>query len=137
MKSAYFLCAAALVSVFAFTGCSSKPTLYPVNGKVFQGDKPAAGAQVIFHPIDKDRSGAPKPIGDVDDHGDFTLKWDNQVGAPAGDYVVTIIWRLPKESPLSRDQPDILKGRYANPSTTLLRATVEKGPTELAVFRVD
>lgn len=138
MKTAYSLHVAALASLFAFTGCGSqKPALYPVSGKVFQGDKPAIGARVIFHPRNSADSGAAKPIGNVDDNGDFTLKCDNQPGAPAGEYTVTVHWQLPKQNPFSPDPPDLLEGRFANPSTTRLRATIDNGPTVVPVFRVD
>lgn len=137
MKTAHRFPIAALASLFVISGCGTKaPTLYPVSGKVFLGDKPATGAQVIFHPVNGDSSAA-KPIGAVDDNGEFTLKSDNQPGAPAGEYAVTVHWRLPKQNPFSPDPPDLLEGRFANPLTTRLRATIENGPTVVPLFRVD
>ena len=119
-------------------GCGSKrPTLYPVTGKVFDGEKPAVGALVIFHPVSAPERGGAKPVGKVGEAGDFTLSWDNYPGAPAGDYVVTVHWRKPKQNPFEAEQPDLLEGRFATPSTSKLRATVTEGPTILPPFRVD
>lgn len=42
------------------SSCGPKlPPLYPVNGQVFFKDRPAPGALVVFHPIDKKTSNLP------------------------------------------------------------------------------
>jgi hypothetical protein len=81
-----------------------------------------------------------RPHGIVEPEGIFQLKtYRDGDGAPAGDYRVTIEW--PSETPRSRSDPgdagstptgpDRLRGRYANPETSGLRATVTDGENEL------
>src|SRR6185369_10122551 len=47
------------VAALAATSCSSSGTLHPVRGKVVVGDKPAAGATVMFHPEGGDLNSVP------------------------------------------------------------------------------
>jgi hypothetical protein len=118
---------AALVLLGAATGCGGKKAVYPVHGMVLDGkNKPAKGTVVVFHPA----NGAPgdKPVGRVDDKGEFVLTtYQNADGAPAGDYVVTITRPAAKRTPLDRDGGDLLRGRYGDPATSKITFTVQKG----------
>jgi hypothetical protein len=110
-----------------------------VEGQVLDAeDKPAAGALVIFHPVKADDQDLNKPRGYVDDNGRFSLTtYEKDDGAPEGDYIVTIEWRARKTSPFDKEGGDQLAGRYSNPKTSTLRATVDKGSTNLKPIKVE
>jgi len=111
-------------------GCSGvKEPLYPVHGKVLDArDKPATGALVIFHPVDRDEIRVPKPVGRVAEDGEFRLTtYTEEDGAPSGEYAVTILWPGEKKTPFGPPGPDQLKGTYADPKSPKFRFTV--GPT--------
>jgi hypothetical protein len=114
-------------------GCSpSGPTLYPVTGSVTFDGKPAEGAVVVFQPA---AGGAGlNPSGTVGADGKFTLSTHpHGAGAPAGDYAVTVTWYPPDAR--SQDNPkNKLPARYADGSTSGLKATVKPAATELEPF---
>jgi hypothetical protein len=121
------------------TACSSGPTLYPVTGKVMVKDQPAVGATVMFFP--EGGTNTTPSTGVCSDDGTFTLSTGTAVGAPAGDYVVTVTWPDPKvkytESQkmmgMTGDAPDLLKGAYTRDKTNL-RAKVKSESTTLDPF---
>src|SRR5438128_100993 len=80
-------------AAFILCGCGSGTPLYPVRGEVFFKGKPAAGALVVFHPVEDKDGKVTRPRGTVEADGSFTLsshaKGD---GAAVGEYVVTINW---------------------------------------------
>ena len=98
-----------------------------VNGK------PAVGAFVLFIPaLESANSPDPRPRATVGDDGSFRLStYGTEDGAPAGDYLVTVTWPLD-----GRDDEDKLRGRYAEPGRSKLKATVKEGPTEVPPFRL-
>jgi hypothetical protein len=113
--------------------------VHPVEGQVLDAnDQPAAGALVIFHPVKADDPDLNKPRAYVDDKGHFSLTtYEKEDGAAEGDYVVTVEWRPRKKTPFDKAGKDQLEGRYSNPKTSSLRATVDKGPTTLKPFKVE
>jgi hypothetical protein len=129
--------------VFFLAGCGNgqKPAI-PVQGQLFyksgeKGTEPAGGAVVVFHPIPADPSPtAIKPIGEVRQDGSFSLTtYKGDDGAPAGEYAVTVIWlekpvgpRLGENRGLAKDR---LEGRYSDPSSPKLKATVSEKSTTL------
>jgi hypothetical protein len=131
-------------------GGSADARLVPVSGQVFVQGRPAAGATVIFHPMEalvaaptnRGDSNTPLrqfPTATVADDGSFqltTLKARD--GAPPGQYRVSIFW-----SESYRDDegdwvtgPDKLGGRYAYPMTSGLSATIEQGENQLPRFEL-
>ena len=113
---------AALLSVALFAlaapSCGKGPKpVYPVRGKVVDGNqRPAVGATVILHPVEEDDPEQPKPVGTVDDNGEFTLMtYKRGDGAPAGEYFVTLIWVPARKSLADPEPTDLLGGRYALP----------------------
>lgn len=107
--------------------------VHPVKGKVTVGGKPATGALISFRAI----AGASpyNPRATVEPDGSYTISTYRQHdGAPAGEYLVTIYWPVerPKRKVGEDDDPGInlpdrLGGKYSNPETTTLRATVSSG----------
>jgi hypothetical protein len=111
--------------------------LYPVKGQVFYLDHPAAGAQVVFQPAGETPVGeAVTPSGTVAADGSFTLStYPHGDGAPAGEYNVLVTWYPPNarelENPVNK-----LPAKYAEPGSTLLKATVKEGDNVLEPFRL-
>jgi hypothetical protein len=122
----------------AVAGCGDgREKVYPVRGKVIDAkEKPAAGALVFFNAVGA--SHKIKPVGKVGDDGTFQLtSYDANDGAPAGEFVVTLIWPTPKKTPFDQEGPDQLKGRLADAGKSEIRFTVEKKPdNEVPVIRL-
>src|SRR5262245_15325321 len=85
-----------LVTAFgvrAYWGGIDRPALAPLTGHVSFDGQPAAGATVIFHPLEAPAD-APRPTATVGTDGTFTLgTYQPGDGAPAGEYAVTVEWR--------------------------------------------
>jgi len=112
----------------------SRVPVYPVRGQVLVGDKPATKAFVVFHPAGAQDPQAMRPYGHAGADGSFKLTtYEADDGAPAGDYLVTVVWLAPGGG---EDPPDLLKGRYRNADDSLLKVTVREGPTELTPFKL-
>jgi hypothetical protein len=114
----------------------------PVQGTVTIGGRPPAGAFVSFRPV-----GGAAPYNaraTVGKDGSYQLTtYRQQDGAPPGEYRVTVYW--PAERPKRKDGedddagadvPDRLGGRYSNPETTPLKATVKAGETNTIDFKL-
>jgi len=120
------------------SGCnSSKDKLYPVRGKVMYKNEPMAGAIVYFH-LDGSRDITKQvPYGTADANGEFQLStFPVGEGAPAGDYVVTVIW--PGKATGNRETggrndepPDRLNKKYATPGPQSPKVTVKPEPNQL------
>ena len=76
-----------------------------------------------------------RPQAVVAADGSFRLTtFINHDGAPAGDYYVTVYWPAPGPEDETRPRPDLLGGRYADPRTTPLTATVPPHAASLDRF---
>jgi hypothetical protein len=108
------------VALAASSGCGDGGLvpLVPVEGQVFWRDRPVADALVMLHPRTNDpRIERMNPRGRTDAEGKFKLKtYDDNDGAPAGEYAVTIFW--------FEGDVDRLAGRYADAETTTLHITI-------------
>lgn len=131
------LCLLPLGFLPLLAGCGGgekrEPT-FPVIGKVTDGSKPVANAQVVFHP-EGGAADAPKPRGTTDANGQFTLTtYDGNDGAPARTYRVSVEqWKTVNAEAGPVNQ---LPARYANPSQSGLTATVSAGSNELQPFQI-
>ena len=125
-------------------GCSGdgRPPALKAGGKVVYQGKPANGALVVFHPQGKDRENGPKPVATTADDGSFQLTTYNENdGAPAGDYLATIVWNQSgsKTPTFSISEggsggADKLGGKYGNPKgSTLKFAVTSQGPNDFAI----
>ena len=122
-------------------GCAGReaggPAVCPVEGVLVVDGAPAANARVAFHPA----GGGPaaRPVGVTGPDGGFRLSTHAPGdGAPAGDYVVTVLWpddSMPVDECECPDPAahDRLRGAYLNPATSPLRATVGPGPNRVAL----
>jgi hypothetical protein len=99
--------------------------VHPVKGRVTVGGQPAAGAFVLLVPVNESSQPTdPRPRAEVQADGSFMVwTYAPDDGAPAGEYVVTITWE-------DRDIGDKLGGRFADPKTSTLRASVKEGTNE-------
>jgi hypothetical protein len=128
-------CAAALLAL-ACTSCGNG--LYPVSGRVVYKGQPAAGAAVFFQRQGGDPVNEPMIMGLVQDDGSFTLVCGSQgKGAPPGEYDVLIEWkRAVHKAGREQKPPDRLKGRYADPKSPLLQATIKAETNNLPPFEL-
>jgi hypothetical protein len=126
--------------VLSLAGCtkSDRPSVYPVNGKVFYKGKPAEGAYLTLVPLDENAAGRPRPGALVKKDGSFRLStYTSHDGAPAGRYAATIIYRSPEKKIDDENAgPDLLRGRYSDPKTSLLHVEIKEGTNELEPFNL-
>lgn len=147
------------VVVLLGSSCRRGPRCYSVRGQVLVGGQPATGAVVVFVPTAapdanpgrgttaRKVQARPEPTGTVGADGSFTLQtYDpvsrtTQEGAPAGQYVVTVVW-LPENAREvamtnpKEEAPDRLQGLYSDPATSKLHAEVKEGPTDVPPFQL-
>ena len=130
------------VQIFS-AGCeSSLEPVFVVQGTLLVGGEPAANAAVAFHPAQT----ANKPhrgicaVAKTDANGAYRLStFSSGDGALPGDYIVTVIW-LDDSIPFDEcdcDDPtkhDRLRGAYANPQKSPLRATVQSRSNDIALI---
>ena len=123
---------ALLAASLVLASCSKNDRLpvFPVRGQVFDSSQdPAAGALVVFHPVDPTDGPLLKPLAYVDRQGAFRLTtYEQGDGAPAGKYVVTIEWRQRSPNPFgpNKEGKDRLRGKYSDPQSSDFRFTVQK-----------
>jgi hypothetical protein len=134
--------AVALALAVLAAGCGPRrPAVHVVRGQVLVGDRPAARALVMFHPVGDARPEAARPVGETDDEGRFTLTTSVQGdGAPEGEYQVTVTgFRAVRAGKGAADDyvtQNALPDRYARVETSGLRATVAPRANDLEPFRL-
>lgn len=129
------------VAVVAAVGCGSdRLATVPALGTVRVDGKPVAGVQVVFHPTgsDDERLTRLRPTARTAADGTFAIgTYAMADGAPVAEYVITAEWfgGGPQTSTSESDDPeaaaaahatevDRLGGRFANPATSPLKASV-------------
>jgi hypothetical protein len=127
------------------------PPVYPVNGKVLYKGQPIAGGFVIYELEGADAKGSPadpgggplRATGRIEPDGRFRLMAFSGVeGVPEGHYTVGISSRpqrtengvLGSAGAVKKGDPDVLRGRYADPRTSGLRAEVVKDGANAPTF---
>lgn len=132
------------VASVSLSGCGheAQKTVYAVEGKLLIGGRPAANANLAFHPAGKSPAKV-CPVATTGTDGSFRLTtYRTADGAPEGEYVVTVLW--PDDS-IEYDececpdpaQHDRLAGVYAHARTSPLRATVRAERNELTLSAQD
>ncbi len=129
------LACAVVPILLAVAGCGrgeNRVPVFPVQGQVLVNGKPAAGAQVVFHPTDK--AGRVRPSAVVGEDGKFRLTtFAAADGAPAGAYEVTVErWVSSNDNPAVNQLP----ARYRQARTSGLRATIVAGDNDLPTFKL-
>jgi hypothetical protein len=124
--------------------CSRSEPLYPVQGKLLHNNQPVAGALLTFHPKDANINTI-FPTGVTEEDGTFTVETGPNEGAPAGEYVVTVI--APHEVKSAdkktfsmgrkQESADSFKGAYAQESSSKLRIEIKKGNNELGPLNLN
>jgi hypothetical protein len=126
--------------------CSSRAKLFAVRGKVLFEDKPAEGVVVMFlSPAESDLKAA-RPMATTAEDGTFSLVTEEEDGAPAGDYIVTMLWQQNMPVPtrrkgesisgrLNNDPVDKLRGRYLDRKKGF-NVRIEKKDNELPPFKL-
>lgn len=124
---------AAVVVLFAMTGCSGEPPRGDVEGTITLHGKPLAGVQVVFSPAIGDSSGA-RAVGTTDEHGRFQLHGDRgEPGAPIGTHAVVVTdprsLRMPGGGGDKNVRPPASRVpvQYTSFANTPLRAEVRAG----------
>jgi hypothetical protein len=138
--------AAAIVTVpwLACAPTGDHPPVYPVKGKVTYKGKPITGGSVLYE-LDGggDAKGSPaeagagplRATGRIEADGTFQLRaFPGVEGMPEGHYKVGITSRsgrseagvLDTSSKIKKGNPDVLRGRYADPKTSGLKDEVVK-----------
>ena len=129
------LAAGALVALVS--GCGGDgPRLYPVKGVVRINGEPAKDVNVVFTPVAPPEGlDAPlSPAAVTGKDGSFRLmSFKPGDGAPAGDYLVTVIYPMNRFSK-HLSGIDRLRGKFANPKTSGLTAKVELKSNDLPPF---
>jgi hypothetical protein len=122
--------------------CSSgRKPVHPVRGQVLVKGRPAARAQITFHPVNDPSPEAVHPVGAVDENGHFTLtSYKQGDGAPPGEYRVTVQWFLATRTRGASGDDFVtvnyLPARYGRAENSGLRATINKGDNELPPFQL-
>ena len=143
--SKYILCFISITLLGVSCSSNAKLELSPFRGKVLVKDKPAAGVLLVFIPA-VERSGTPlRPIAITSEDGSFTVTTDEEDGAPAGEYTVTMSWMQDAPPPAKKDKSltmqmgtprvDKLGGRYRDPKNGI-KVTLKKGANELEPFKL-
>jgi len=130
---------------FGLIGCglaaTGQPPVYPVKGKVLFHGKPVTGGVVTYeleggNSPEQKPAGSPNPLratGRIEPDGSFSLvAFSGAEGVPAGKYKVGISSLPPRTEgnlfeaakSATKGNPDVLKGRFADPKTSGLSAQV-------------
>jgi len=129
-----------LIPLLCLPVACSDSGLHSVRGTVTHKGTPIKGAVIFFHPKGGDLNSL-RPSAVTASDGSFSLTTGQKDGAPAGQYAVTVIWpEEPKDPGKIRAAPDEtspkdrLGGRYRDPKSSNLSATVNSGSNRLDPF---
>lgn len=128
-------------------GCGKGPPpikgklpVFPVKGRLLMDGQPMAAATIIFNPVRKYPKGAAlqRPRAVVDADGNFQVStYDNDDGAPAGDYKVTLSWKGPLEGVNSEQKdelPEKVPQMFQEARRSLLRVQIKEGENTLPTW---
>lgn len=133
------LWSALLAATLLPIGCGgeSRIAVHPVQGRIVDGGQPLVGAMVVFHPTDVTLAEL-SPRGTTDADGRFVLTtFDTADGAPAGDYVITVLKFETVEGPNGIEPgPNVLDRSLADRTASPFRFTVAPGPNTVPDYEV-
>jgi hypothetical protein len=117
-----------------------KMPVFPVKGKVMIDGQPMAGATVLFYPTQDFPKGSAqqRPRAVAGDDGTFQVStYDNNDGAPAGEYRVTISWKGDTQGLNNEQQADLPEKApetVLHARTSKLRVEVKNGDNSLPAW---
>jgi hypothetical protein len=119
-----------LIAAFAFAGCNSHPTTYPVTGTVkFEDGTPLTGGTVEFRNVTTDLAKQINARGEIGPDGKYQLtSFQPNDGAMAGEHQVCV-FPPPQDTPgnLSTEPPPSpLERKYQAYESSGLSYTVKK-----------
>ena len=113
---------------------ANRKTTQPTKGKVFYEGVPVPNAQVTFHLIAPDKKPARTGDAFVEPDGTFVLSsYNANDGAPAGDYVVTVVLRQPFFDAQGKPGVNLLPDRYSKPESSDLRVKIKDGSNDVVL----
>jgi len=126
-----------LPALAASGGCSEKRLeVFPVSGKVVYQGKPPVGATVVLHPV-SNQIDQFAPTGTVKDDGSFAItSYDENDGAPQGEYVATIEWYR-YDKTIGGVGSNVLPRKYANWKTSPVKVNVGGSETQLQPITIN
>jgi hypothetical protein len=137
--------ALALLAGLCAAGCKKDEfqKVYPVSGRVVVDGNPAHDCMVkLNRTFDDPHPRKVVPYGLTNEQGEFKVtSYVTGDGAPEGEYVVTVEWRL-RSGVLGQNYegPDLLDGAFAKPDATKANpqfvVKVGGGPAELPPFEI-
>jgi hypothetical protein len=133
------LALAIVLGSLAVTGCGEKGLhVVPVSGKVVVQGQPAAGAQVVLHPVAAKADQTFSAIGKVQDDGSFKISaFGKDDGAPPGEYVATVQWfKVVQNDGGAGPGPNVIPRDYGDPARSPFKVTIKDEPTVLQPFEV-
>jgi hypothetical protein len=121
-------------------GCGDRTPripVFPTGGTVLSAGRPAANAIIVFHPVGPTATPAggqeiASSATETDEEGRYRLTtYMADDGAPAGDYVVTVLPHAPSvEDGDGRVRPPAVSAalaRYTDPATSPFKASIKPG----------
>lgn len=128
------LCMAALCM-----GCGDdwRADTYPARGTITINGEPPEGAVVTFYPVGEDvDQRKSKPWAIVNADGSYTLQtYEQEDGAPAGEYQVTIKWPW-DVTDMAQAMTDRLGKAYSNPESSEWKFTIAEDDNELPPIEI-
>lgn len=117
---------------------SSRPPLYPAEGKLLVDAKPAAGAVVFLYGSDAGERKAARPHGTVGPDGTFRLStFQPDDGAAPGTYRVAVFWTKPGDQG-GDDGVSLLPMEFSNPDTSgIPPVIIEEGDNQLPTMALN
>ena len=144
------LCALPFIAT-AGCGSNSELNLQPVKGRVLYKGKPLTGGVVLFEreseqgepPAGSGTAGPLRATGQIQADGSFSLNaFEGASGVPQGRYRVGVSSVPPRSEAnifggtvvIKKGDPDVLRGRYADPKTSGLRCDVSDAQASEPIF---
>lgn len=134
--------AAVLVPILlgcVITGCGTGfEKTYPVTGSLLVDDVPAHRAKLVFFPVGEGAEKRVKPVAVVGEDGNYTVTtFLTGDGAPAGEYMVTVVW--PKYEIVEHEEIDVgdlLKGQFNDHRNPFLKVTIKPADNKIPPIKL-
>jgi hypothetical protein len=114
-------------------GIRFKKPVYSVRGKILYQGEPLADAEFLLTPVGGIQPDVPRPHAVTREDGSFEVgTYALGDGAPAGDYIVSVIWQGKRSGAFTMDpRPNLLDKRFSDPARSEWLIRIEPKPNEL------